>query len=97
MKKTMVYNTNNEVVNRILEVCSNNEIDYEVLTGSLNDNVIIYNNNIIKYGRVYRKYIIIQEVYMNEWSSSLQMIMTDCDKTFQEYYNRISENSLCEI
>lgn len=96
MKKTITYNINNEQIDKILELCNQLEIHFDVVESGLNDEFIIYSNNAIKIGRVFRKYMIIREIFLNEWSSDLILIMTDSEKEYQKHYNEIYSHELVE-
>ena len=76
----------NEMSNKILELATKNNLHYEMFEGTLQDNCIIYNDYAIRLkGIKPRKYIIIQEKYLNCWSSELEMIMTDNESKVDEF------------
>ena len=68
------------IVNSLVEMGYN----VEILEGSLNDNYFCeVGENNLKLGRKkLRKYLIIIEKYINEWSSGLEMLLTDNKKTY---------------
>lgn len=78
----------NNVVNYFIE----NGFNVEYKEGVLLDNYCIeVGENKLKFGKVkVRKYIIIVEKYLNEWSSSLEMILTDKKETYEQYYKEIA-------
>lgn len=96
MKKTITYDITNKDIEKILELCSQLEIEFDVVESTLNDEYIIYSNNAIKIGRVFRKYMIVRETFLNEWSSKLSLIMTDDEKEYQKHYNELFEHELIE-
>ncbi|WP_239704901.1 hypothetical protein [Mammaliicoccus sp. E-M24] len=96
MKKTITYNITNRDIDKILELCSQLEIDFDVVERALNDEFIFYSNNAIKIGRVFRKYMIVRDIYVNEWTSKLVLIMTDSEKEYQKHYNEMFAHELVE-
>ena len=72
----------------------NNGYDFEVIEGNLQDNLLAeIGENTLKLGKIkMRKFIIIVEKFLNEWSSSLEMILTDDAELYSEYYNRLVTN-----
>lgn len=82
--------TNAEFEN-ILEVATNSGIDYNVFEGTLLDNAILYNNNKINVSGRTAKYLIIQEVYMSEWSSALKLSFINDDKRFTKILIRLEK------
>lgn len=79
-------------INKLLELAEKLNCYIECFEGSLIDNYIIYDAQKIKIGRAKsRKYIILVEKYLNSWSSTTEVIMTDNDKTvrkYEEIFNR---------
>lgn len=76
----------NETLNKILELATKNNLEYAIFEGTLNDNCIIYNDYTIRLkGIKPRKYIIVQSIYLNCWSSELEMIMTDNESKVNEF------------
>jgi len=71
------------------------ENDYDVVCaeGSLIDNYLIkVGENNLKLGKVkLRKYIIIIGKYLNEWSSTLEMILTDNEEMFESFHDKLTE------
>lgn len=73
-------------VNKLLELAEKLNCPIDSFEGSLLDNYIIYNTEKIKIGNVKgRKYIILAERYLNSWSSTTDVIMTDSIYTVNEY------------
>lgn len=96
MKKTITYNITNEEIDRIIELCNQLEINFDVVERALNDEFIFYSNNAIKIGRVFRKYMIVRDIYLNDWASKLVLIMTDSEKEYQKHYNEMFAHELIE-
>ena len=87
-KKTRDYKTviDNDTLTKILENADEMGIYYETVEGTLQDNYLFFNDNIITFKGIRpRKYIIIEEKYLNEWSSELVMTMTDKDSKVDEF------------
>lgn len=81
-----VANVNNEFVEKLLNVASDLDLEVDCYEGGLNDSYIVYGTERISMGRVKpRKFIIVREVYLNCWSSGLEMIMTNNEKTVEHY------------
>ena len=83
---------------QITETQANNIVDFFVSNGCndiiikegcLQDNYCLdIGENNYKIGRIkIRKYLIITEKYLNEWSSYLELIMTDNENIYNKYYN----------
>lgn len=89
----------NEVLNKMLELATKNDLEYEIFEGTTQDNYIIYNDHKIRLkGIKPRKYIIVQSVYLNCWSSKLEMIMTDNEEKVNEFIEQYSyEESDCHL
>lgn len=69
--------------------------DYERFEGSLLDNYIFYHTETIRYGRCQpRKFILVKEIFVNEWSSEYQLTMTDSEKEVEIFRQRFTENQL---
>ena len=68
---------------------------YDVIyeDGCLVGNYLIHiGENNLKLGKVkLRKYIIILEKYLNEWCSTLEMILTDNERLFESFYDKFAE------
>lgn len=63
-------------------------VGLDIYTGTLLDNFVIDFGEPKKYklGRkVCRRYLIGREVYLNEWSSGIEIIMTDSDRVYNNY------------
>lgn len=57
--------------------------------GSLLDNYVIYNARCIKINKAKpRTYIILQEVYVNAWSSAIELILTDDENQVNKFINQ---------
>jgi hypothetical protein len=67
----------------------------ETYEGRLVNNYIIYGTDRIKIGKAKpRKFIIIQETYLNEWSSGLEITMTDNEAKVTETEKFLEEQIL---
>lgn len=87
-----VAKVNNESVGRLLDLANDLHLEVDCYYGGLNDNYIVYGTERISMGRVKpRNYIIVKEIYINCWSSGLEMIMTNNEKTV-EYYRELWES-----
>lgn len=76
----------NKFINKLIIVAEQNKIIYDSFEGTLNDNYIFYDTEILRITGVERaKYIIIKEVYLNEWSSDLQLFVTDDIKEVDKF------------
>lgn len=85
-RKDYVAMVEMETVNALLELSADLCIDVDIFEGCLVDNLVFYDTTNIKLGRVKpRKYIIIKEVYLNEWSSGIELTMTDNDDKVNEF------------
>lgn len=87
MKDYKLYGLNNEQVQNLLFGKNSDLIDnIDIVQGGLMDNYFIDNFNLsltVGNHRVKaRKHLIITEEYLNEWSSSETLILTDNDKKY---------------
>lgn len=69
-----------------------NGFDVVCKEGALLDNYCIeVGENKLKIGKVkVRNYLIIVEKFLNEWSSSLELILTDSKEIYERYYKEIT-------
>lgn len=95
--KNHVVKIDTEGLDKLLEIANDNECEVEEYSGSLLDNYTIENTEMIRIGRAKpRKYILVEEYYVNEWSSGLQLTMTD-DFTLLENFKKQWEKDIREI
>lgn len=81
----------NKDVTRLIKIASDLGLDYTCFEGTLTDSYIIYETDRIKFGRCKpRKYIILREVYINEYSSGMEMILSDSLRTVKKYEKILS-------
>lgn len=87
MKQTMEYEISSEVQENIISMAVNDGVDVRQVAGGLQDNVMFENETGIRIGNRMkaRKYIIMVEEYVNEWSSAINLIMTDSIQLYQQY------------
>ena len=99
-RKELVYKATadlyDKVVSNVINLGYELDNDLFIIKGTLQDSCLIISNHKIKIGKAKpRKYIIFESVYINEWSSELQMILTDDDKRADKFYtDYIVQNSL---
>ena len=99
-RKEIVYKATTELYDKVVTSAMNlgYELDNDlfIINGTLQDSCLIISNYKIKIGKANpRKYIIFESVYVNEWSSELQMILTDDDKKADKFYTEyVVQNSL---
>lgn len=76
-----------KTVSNILNFFIGNDYDIHTIEGTLMDSYLIeVNNDNLKLGRVkLRKYMIIAETYINEWTSVHDLILTDNEALFNKY------------
>lgn len=87
MKDYKLYGLNNEQVQNLLFGKNSDLIDnIDIVQGGLMDNYFIDNFNlsltVVNHRVKARKHLIITEEYLNEWSSSETLILTDNDKKY---------------
>ena len=76
----------------ILGQACNFELDFDVYEGSLLDNATITNDEVKKIGRKTRKYLIMVEKYLNCWTSTIELIGTDNEQTYDKWVNRFGNS-----
>lgn len=72
--------------------------DVEEIPGGLLDNYFCeIGNNTLKLGRYkMRKYMMIVERYVNEWTSALELILTDSVEKFESTFNAFNGRK-CDV
>lgn len=84
--KDYVTRVSRDFVEKMCDLAVDDGIDYEVFEGCLLDNYVFYNSGgLTVKGVKPRNHIIIREVYLNEWSSGFELIMTDSSKKVDKY------------
>ena len=101
MLKTLKHETSYETLSPIIQ---NQYADTELVdyfSGSLNDNYLFENVNANKgqgtiLGRKHkpRKYIIIYENYLNEWSSDALVVETDSETLAKKFLKEVKKNEI---
>ena len=90
MKKLVYSKVDSKIVDELIEK-SNGEF-IEQFEGNLLDNYIIDNiNKLVFNSSKARKYIIIKEMFLNEWSSCYDVIFTDDEKEVDDFRNLMTE------
>lgn len=84
-RKDIIKNIDLETCNKIVDMANGQGLEVIQFNGCLLDDYIIYNHDTLKVGRAIRKYMIIQEYYINKWSSGLKLLLTDSDKKVNEF------------
>ena len=79
------YKQAENIVNSLIEM----GYDVVILEGCLNNNYFceVGENNLKLGKKKLRKYLIIVEKYINEWSSGLEMLLTDSQEKYYETLN----------
>lgn len=86
MKKDIKKQITLEIAENLVEQCSDWGLEVNRFIGSLADEFTIDNSQEkIKFGRIVRKYVIIEEVYLNEWSSDLIITYTDNEEKYNDF------------
>lgn len=84
-RRNYVTNVELETVNKLIELAVDENKPFEVFDGVLLDSYIIYDAENIQIGKIKpRKYIILREKYLNCWSSTIEMTMTDDENMIRE-------------
>lgn len=75
-----------DTMEKIIDVACKTDCEIDEYQGCLLDNYIISYAYRIKVGNVTpRKYMIVRECYLNEWSSCLELILTDNEELVEMY------------
>ena len=84
-------NVSSQNADSIASYFTENGYNVETIEGCLMDSYLIeVGENTLKMGKVkVRKYIILVEKCLNEWSSTIEMILTDSEDTYNNYYNNL--------
>lgn len=79
-----------DAVSKFCDFAVENGIDYEVFEGCLLDNYVFLDScGMTIKGVKPRKHIIIREVYLNEWSSANELVLTDNTDMVMQFYNNL--------
>lgn len=78
----------------IIQGLQERNYDVECVEGSLLDNYFceVGENNLKLSRWKLRKYLIVLERFVNEWTSTLELILTDNAETYYNLYNSYTEN-----
>lgn len=88
MKDRIIKNINIESIEKLLNLANDFLCDIERIEGSLQDNYIIRDAEKIGIGKGKgRKFIILKEVFLNEWSSAIDLIQTDSENKVEKFVN----------
>lgn len=81
--------------NNIVNALQERNYDIECVPGGLLDNYFceIGENNLKLSRWKLRKYLIVLERFVNEWSSDLELILTDNAETYYNLYNSYMESN----
>ena len=86
--KDLTYEIGLDTYEQMLKLASYQGYEYFVIEGTLLDSAMIVDNDRLRIGKTKpRKYIIMDVVYLNEWSSKLVMTMTDNEELADEFYS----------
>ena len=75
-------------------ISSMNDLGFEVLMidGTLLDNYFIDTDKSISlFNYKPRKYIMMNAIYRNSWASDLELVLTDCEDTAEEWLTHYEE------
>lgn len=78
-------------LNLLMEVADEHGLGYDWYEGTLLDNVVIYNDNVINIGGKTAEFIIIKEKYLNSWSSGLVLTLTNSIDEINSFISQFDE------
>ena len=83
-----------ETCDNIVKALQEREYDVECVTGGTLDNYFceVGKSNLKLSRWKLRKYLIVLERFVNEWTSTLELILTDNAETYYNLYNSYTEN-----
>ena len=83
-----------ENCNNIVNALQERNYDVECVPGGLLDNYFceVGESNLKLYRCKLRKYLIVLEHFVNEWTSDLELILTDNAETYYNLYNSYMES-----
>lgn len=93
-RKDIIKNIDLETCNKIVDMANSQGLEVIQFDGCLLDDYIIYNHDTLKVGRAIRKYMIIQEYYINEWTSGLELLLTDSEKKVNEFIKQLENETV---
>ena len=96
--KLKEYSVDRDFINKLIEISDNNNIHVDFFEGSLVDNYVFYDTEIIKIKGIRRaKHIIIKEKYLNTWSSENVLMVTDDIKKVKQFTSLFEDkNFICK-
>ena len=77
-------------------ISSMNDLGFDVLMidGTLLDNYFIKTDKTVQlFNYKPRKYIMINAIYRTSWTSDIELVLTDCEKTAEEWLSDYEEYS----
>lgn len=79
----------------ILDAAIERGLEVEQFEGVLNDTYIIYNENLdLKLrGIKARKYMVLYPQFLNSWSNSFHILLTDNPKELEKFNNSLTESN----
>lgn len=83
-----------ETCDNIVKALQEREYDVECVPGGTLDNYFceVGESNLKLSRWKFRKYLIVLERFINEWTSELELILTDNAETYYNLYNSYIEN-----
>lgn len=90
--RNITYNSVDlKTIEKLINLSLKKGNDIEKYEGGLLNNYLIVNSGKITFGKAKaRKYIIVKEKYLNEWSSTNDVIFTDDIELYNEWKNMLS-------
>lgn len=87
-----------EKCNNIVNALQERNYDVECVPGGTLDNYFceVGKSNLKLSRWKLRKYLIVLECFVNEWTSALELILTDNAETYYNLYNSYTENVMEE-
>jgi len=94
-EKIIINQVSSEEIVKLLDFATNRELDFECFEGTLIDNYIIYNNNVIQIdNHPTTEFIIIKEKYLDYWDSTSDVILTDDEELLESYIEEFERDDV---
>ncbi|MDK1672873.1 hypothetical protein QOK74_08305 [Staphylococcus saprophyticus] len=92
-EETKIYNIDEDYKEKLIHVIENHDLEIEIFDGVLANNYILHNYGNITIEKQSPKFIIIKEIFINTWSSGLEMILTNSENVYMNNLQMFESNN----
>lgn len=92
-EETKIYNIDEDYKEKLIHIIENHDLEIEIFDGVLANNYILHNYGNITIEKQNPKFIIIKEIFINTWSSGLEMILTNSENVYMNNLQMFENNN----